>query len=232
MPDDRLQQGLDSYADHLRRTAGPPAAAEIRRRGDRRRRNRTTTAAFAAVLIAAAGLGAVLTRGDGTPVEPVLPAGTPPSPSAVASRTGGPTSDVSKLREIGITLEAGTVLDVSDDGVPGWLAVDPGGTVDFTGSVKDASTEMSLLPAPVRQADRVVIVPVATPGRCVTDTGGLPLVLQPCRDGAAEQTWEVVPAGDSGLFNLIGPHGELRTDGTGMVRSGGWSGVQTIPFDR
>ncbi|GAA1651440.1 hypothetical protein [Actinoplanes couchii] len=234
MSDDRIQQGLDSYADHLQRTAAPALSAEIRRRGDRRRRNRATGAAFAAVLIAAAGLGAVLSRGSSSP-EPILPAesvspSAPAGPTAMPSWTGGVTSNVDQIRQIGVDLDKGVLIDVADAGTGLGLAVGPGDVVDFTGSAGAATAEMSLIPAPVKAANRVIIVPVARLGWCVTDTGGVPLSLQPCREGAATQTWRVAAHGDSGAFNLIGPSGEIRGDETGMVATGGFTGLQTKPF--
>jgi hypothetical protein len=38
------------------------------------------------------------------------------------------------------------------------------------------------------------------------------------------QTWRIVPAGDSGQFNLQGPYGDLTVDGR--------TGLQTLRFDR
>ncbi|SDS51933.1 hypothetical protein SAMN04489716_0963 [Actinoplanes derwentensis] len=148
------------------------------------------------------------------------------------SWTGGVTSDVTKLRELGVDLETGVLLDVADDGIDLWLAASPDDVVDFTGTARDATTEMSLTPAPVRAADRVLIVPVARTGWCVTATSGVPLALQPCREGDAAQTWRVIPAGDSGQINLSGPNGELRIDETGLVATGGRTGLQTLPFNR
>ncbi|GIF40156.1 hypothetical protein [Actinoplanes xinjiangensis] len=239
MSDDRLQQGLDSYAELLQHTAGLAPAAEIRRRGDRRRRNRAAGAAFAAVLITAAGLGTAFTRGgeSGPPLPPAAsptPSASVPRPSAAPSRTRTVTSDVSRLRELGVDLDTGVLIDVADDAVDRWMAVGPGDVVDFTGAARDASTGMSLVPAPVTARDRVIIVPVARPGWCVTDTSGVPLALQPCRDGDPTQTWEVVPAGDSGQINLRGPDGDLRVGDDGLVPpdESGRSGLQTIPFDR
>lgn len=239
MSDDRIQQGLDSYAEHLQHTTALAPSAEIRRRGDRRRRNRATGAAFAAVLITAAGIGAVLTRGPG-PDHPDPPAATvtpspstsAPRPSVAPSRSSSVTSDVTRLRELGVDLDTGILLDVADDGIDLWMAVGAGDVVDFTGTARDDSTEMSLVPAPVTGRDRVVIIPVARPGWCVTDTSGVPLALQPCRDGDPTQTWEVIPAGDSGQINLHGADGEMRVDENGLVATGGRSGLQTLPFDR
>ncbi|MEU4159189.1 hypothetical protein [Actinoplanes sp. NPDC026670] len=245
MSDDRIQQGLDSYAEHLQHTAGLAPSAEIRRRGDRRRRNRTSAAAFAAVLLTAAGLGAVLSQGAGPGPNPPAATTTPSSPnpssvpspsrpSVAPSRTSTVSSDVSRLREIGVDLEKGVLIDVADDAGDLWLAVGPNDVVDFTGTTRDASTELSLIPAPVKADDRVIIVPVARPGWCVTDTSGVPLALQPCRDGDPTQTWEVIPAGDSGQINLHGPDGDMRVGDSGLVpaTASGRTGLQTLPFTR
>src|SRR5689334_18358512 len=165
MSDKFLEDGLDAYANQVQRTATMPAAAEIRRRGDRRRRNRATGAAFAAVLVAAVGVGATLQR---RPEEPVHPAQPPPSSSAAPTSTVK--SDLTGLRRIGVDLDRGVLIDVADDGVDRWMQVGAGDVVDFTGSAKDASTEMELTAAPVRGTNQVVIVPVARPGECVADT--------------------------------------------------------------
>ncbi|WP_433789109.1 hypothetical protein [Actinoplanes sp. CA-252034] len=252
MSDDRIQQGLDSYAEHLQHTAALAPSAEIRRRGDRRRRNRATGAAFAAVLVTAAGLGAVLTRGP-EPGPPFPPSVSPTRPSVQATRPSAPpsrlsvppssaassrapavTSNVTRLRQLGVDLEKSVLIDVADDGIDLWLAVGTDDVVDFTGTARDASTEMSLLPAPVTARDRVIIVPAARPGWCVTDTSGIPLALQPCRNGEPTQTWQVIPAGDSGQINLSGPDGELRVDENGLVPAteSGRTGLQTLLFDR
>ncbi|MEU7905775.1 hypothetical protein [Actinoplanes sp. NPDC049118] len=240
MSDDRIQQGLDAYADHLQRTAGLAPAGEVRRRAARRRRNRAAGAAFAAVLISAVGIGTALARDPGGPPTPAASgtpgpsASAPPSTSASAPpKRGTKSSNVSQLRELGVDLETGVLIDVADDGVDLWMQVGPGDVVDFTGAAKDASTEMSLVPAPVTARNRVVIAPPARPGSCVTDTPQAPLVLQPCRDGDPAQTWGVVPAGDSGQFQLQGQFGILTVD-QGLVDAdqSGRTGLQTIPFNR
>ncbi|MET8148753.1 hypothetical protein ACIBSW_17825 [Actinoplanes sp. NPDC049668] len=243
MSDDRIQQGLDAYADHLQRTAGLAPAGEVRRRAARRRRNRAAGAAFAAVLISAVGIGTALARDPGGPPTPAA-SGTPgpsasamPTPSASASsappRSGTRSSNVSQLRELGVDLGTGVLIDVADDGVDRWMQVGAGDVVDFTGAAKDSSTEMSLVPAPVTARNRVVIAPPARPGSCVADTPEAPLVLQPCRDGDPAQTWRVVPAGDSGQFNLEGQYGVLTVDEVLIdAAQSGRTGLQTIPFDR
>jgi hypothetical protein len=238
MSDDRIQQGLDAYAEHLQRGTGPAPAAEIRRRAGRRRRNQAVAATFAAVLIAGAGLGAVLNRPSGPaplPADPSPSVSVSPttSPSPGPSRTGSAESNVDQLQQIGVDLETGVLLDFSDDGLDHWMRVGPDEVVDFAGDTKDASTEMSLIPAPVTGRNRVLVVPVARPGFCVAATPEPPLVLQPCREGDRSQTWRIVPAGDSGLFNLEGRYGVVAVDEQGMIpyaQGGGWSGMQTIRF--
>ncbi|BCY07246.1 hypothetical protein [Actinoplanes sp. L3-i22] len=230
MSDRFLEDGLDAYATQVQRTATMPAAAEIRRRGDRRRRNRATGAAFAAVLVAAAGVGATLRRHPDATVHPAQP---PPSSSAItpSTATSKVTSDLTGLRRIGVDLDRGVLIDVADDGADLWMQIGAGDVVDFTGSVKDASTEMSLRAAPVTGTNRVVIVPVARPGECVADTPQVALTLKPCDDGDAAQIWAVVPAGDSGQFELRGEYGILNVDQklVGSDQSGR-TGLQTLPF--
>lgn len=259
----RIQQGLDAYAEHLQRTARLAPAGEIRHRAARRRRNRATGAAFAAVLITAVGVGAVLIRDPDRPLSPAGPVTAGPSdpgPSSPASSAPGPSStdpsapappsrtvtpsvtasggsavrsNVSQLRQLGIDLETGVLIDVADDGVDRWMQVGADDVVDFTGAAKDDSTEMSLRPAPVTARNRVTIVPPARPGWCVADTPQEPLALRPCRDGDPAQIWRVVPAGDSGQFELEGEYGILKVDERLVAADqSGRTGLQTIRFAR
>ncbi|WP_250036446.1 hypothetical protein [Paractinoplanes maris] len=62
-----------------------------------------------------------------------------------------------------------------------------------------------------------------------SDTAGAPLRLETCRTGRAAQIWQVVPAGDSGQFELRGAFGILHVDGR-LVTSGGRTGLQTLDF--
>ncbi|OZV81487.1 hypothetical protein CA850_09875 [Micromonospora echinospora] len=240
MSDDRIQYGLDAYADHLQRFADLAPAAEIRRRAAQRRRNQAAGAAFAAVLIAVVGLGAILKRAPEPAPNPAAPSVSPspsPSPSPSSSRTSTSTStvksDVTQLRQLGIDLEADVLIDIADDGVDHWVQIGANDTVDFTGTAKDASTRMVLLPAPVTARNRVVITPSARPGFCVAATPQPPLALQTCQDGDETQTWQVLPAGDSGQFNLAGPYGVITVD-EALVPPGqsGRTGLQTIRFDK
>lgn len=172
--------------------------------------------------------------GPSSPAPTVTPSG-PPSGTldGTTPRGSAVTSNVSQLRQLGIDLGTGVLIDVADDGADHWLQVGPDDVVDFTGTAKDESTRMSLRPAPVAARNRVTIVPLARPGFCVADTPQESLVLQPCRDGDPVQTWRVVPAGDSGQFQLEGEHGILTVDDK-LVAAGqtGWTGLQTIPFNR
>ena len=86
------------------------------------------------------------------------------------------------------------------------------------------------MPAPVTAENRVVIAPPARPGFCVAATPQPPLALQPCRDGDNAQTWRIVPAGDSGQFELEGAYGTLRVDDKLIDSGSGWVGMQTINF--
>lgn len=259
----RIQRGLDAYAEHVQRTASLAPAGEIRRRAARRRRNRATAAAFAAVLVTAVGVGTLLINNPDRGVNPTgpvtsgpaspgpsasasptsaasSPTAVPPTsgrptvgPSATPSRARTVTSNVSQLRQLGVDLETGVLIDVADDGVDRWLQVGADDVVDFTGAAKDDSTEMSLRPAPVTARNRVTIGVVARPGWCVADTPQESLVLRTCRDGDRAQTWRVVPAGDSGQFQLEGEYGILTVDDRLVAADqGGRTGLQTIRFDR
>ncbi|MFE0591685.1 hypothetical protein [Micromonospora echinospora] len=230
MSDDRIQHGLDAYADQLQRSADLAPAAEIRRRAARRRRNQTAGAAFAAVLIAVVSLGVTLKRAPAPAPTPAAPSA---SPSPSPSRTSTVKSNVTQLQQFGIDLEADVLIDVADDGVDHWMQIGANDTADFTGTAKDDSTRMLLLPAPVTARNRVVIAPSARPGFCVAATPQPPLALRTCQDGDEAQTWQVLPAGDSGQFNLAGPYGVMTVD-EALVPPGqsGRTGLQTIRFDR
>jgi hypothetical protein len=236
LSDDSLDAGFDAYATHVQRTASLPDAAEIRRRGDRRRRNRAAGAAFTAVLIAAVGVGVTLDRRPDRTVHPAQPppSAAPSSPSPATPRSRPPSkvkSNLTQLRQIGVDLDRGVLIDVADDGVDHWMQVGPGDVVDFTGSVKDDSTEMSLQAAPATGVNQVVIVPAARPGDCVADTPQVALVLLPCKNSDTTQIWTIVPAGDSGQFELQGKYGILRVDQklVGPDQTA-WTGLQTIKF--
>lgn len=144
-------------------------------------------------------------------------------------------SDLSQLKSFGIDLNEGVLIDVADDGVKRYLQVGKNG-VDFTGTTKTDSTMMALKAAPVREPNRVLIKPPfwneeIGAGYCVADTSGAALKLEVCKNGRAAQVWTVVPAGDSGQFELHGMYGIIRVE-NGKITTGGTgrTGLQTIPF--
>jgi hypothetical protein len=95
---------------------------------------------------------------------------------------------------------------------------------------------MALKAAPGGQRNQVRIQPPfwnedLGSGSCVADTSGAALKLETCRTGQAAQVWTVVPAGDSGQFELRGAYGILRVDNGRLITgSRGRSGLQTIDF--
>ncbi len=251
MSEERIERGLHAYADHVQLTTTMVSAGDIRHRAARRRRRRATGAAFTAVLIAVIGVGYSLGRQPPmTPSVPpspsvttLLPTRTPnTSPPASNPPTSNPpttntvTSDVSELRRLGIGIGRSVLIDVADDGLDRWLQIGAGGVVDFTGTTKDDSTMMSLQPAPVREKNRVVIKPPSYnkdpgPGSCIADTPETALTLTSCKPGDASQTWQIVPSGDSGQFELVGRYGPIRVDNGRILTTGaGFAGLQTIPF--
>lgn len=184
-----------------------------------------------------------------TPAEPepeATSAAAPKTPttSAAAPKPGrssgnggakNPVSDLSQLRQLGIDLDKGVLIDVADDGEDRYLQITANG-VDFTGTTKTDSTMMALKAAPVRERNRVLIKPPfwneeVGAGYCVADTSGAPLKLEVCEDGRAAQVWTIVPAGDSGQFELHGMYGVVRV-ANGKITTGGTGriGLQTIPF--
>ncbi|MEV4705997.1 hypothetical protein [Actinoplanes sp. NPDC049316] len=227
MSDDRIEEGLQAYADHVQRTAVVASARDIRERAARRRTRRAAAAAFVAVLLAGFGVGLTLGRGGGeTPAVPPVSVSPRVLPSSTVS------SDVTQLEEIGIDLNVAVLIDVPDDGVDRFLEVGRDGVVDFTGTAKADSTKMALRPAPTAGRNEVWIAPPVW-NECVTATSRATLRLEPCRLGDESQTWRVVPAGDSGQFELEGRYGILRVD-NGLLTAGetGRTGLQTIPFER
>ena len=279
MSDDRISDGLNAYADNVRRTTRPADGADVRRRSRQRKQRKAYAAAFSVVLLGSVGLGFGLGRAGGdNPARPLpassasvpvlpLPTGSAAAPSAqpttasstplppstsptrpADSSTGKPKptgkavlSDVSQLKELGIDIGPGVLIDVPDDGVDRYLQIGKNG-VDFTGTTKTDSTMMSLKPARVASnseatRNRVVIQPpfwnedATGPGYCVADTSGAPLKLELCDSGAVAQVWTVVPAGDSGQFELKGRYGIVRVnDGRITTGATGRNGLATIKF--
>ncbi len=175
------------------------------------------------------------------PVVATQSAGTAGGTTVAAAAAKSVISDVSQLKTLGITLNAGMLIDVADDGLDRYLAVGKGGAVDFTGtrSSADDNKMMSLKPARVASKslrNRVVIAPPfynedLGAGSCIADTAPGKLRLATCKAAAANQTWTVVPAGDSGQFELHGMHTPIRVNnGKITTDSQGFVGLQTITF--
>ncbi|MEU0157061.1 hypothetical protein [Micromonospora fulviviridis] len=163
---------------------------------------------------------------------------TPAKPTATKA-TKAPNkaaSDVSQLRKLGITLDAGVLIDVADDGLDRYLAVGKNGSVDFTGTERTDATMMSLKAAPVAERNRVLLKSPfwneeVGDGYCVADTSGAVLRLEECVTGRTAQIWEIIPAGDSGQFELRGAYGILRVnDGKLTTGESGRTGLQTIKY--
>jgi hypothetical protein len=167
--------------------------------------------------------------GDAEPAKPTTPVKT------VAS-------DVSQLKALGVDVNASILIDVADDGVDRYLEVGEGGVVDFTATSGSPDSMMALNPARVAKRteetrNRVVIAPPfynedLGAGSCVADTANGKLRLATCKAGAASQIWTVVPAGDSGQFELHGVHTTVRVDDDSRITTGpeGRVGLQTIKY--
>jgi hypothetical protein len=151
------------------------------------------------------------------------------------------TSDVSELERLGIDLNVEVLIDVADDGLDRYMEVGRNGVVDFTGTGRTDNTMMTLKPAQVSKRndatkDRVVIAPPfynedLGRGYCVADTAPGVLKLATCAPGSAAQTWQVVPGGDSGQFELHGAKTVIRVDNGRITTNGkGYVGLQTIKF--
>jgi hypothetical protein len=171
------------------------------------------------------------------------PAGSLSTASVSATKKKWVTSDVSQLEDLGIQINESVLIDVADDGLNRYLSVGQGGVVDFTGTPTsdDANKMMFLKPAKVVKKakpakNRVVIAPPfynedLGPGSCVADTKKHILRLATCKKGAKTQTWHVIPAGDSGQFELHGAYTKIRVN-NGRITTGdkGYVGLQTIDF--
>jgi hypothetical protein len=178
-----------------------------------------------------------------TPAAPATSATTGRGATATPTTTKGPSgggaavkSDLSQLKAVGIDVEVPVILDVADDGVDRFLQIGKNGVVDFTGTTRTDSTMMSLKPAAVRAKNRVTIKPPfwnegPGAGSCVADTSGAALKLETCKPGKAAQIWQLVPAGDSGQFELRGAYGILHVEGGKLVTGDtGRTGLQTLDF--
>ena len=68
-------------------------------------------------------------------------------------------------------------------------------------------------------------------GYCVADTKGAPLKLETCDTKRKQQIFTMVPAGDSGQFELHGMYGVIRVHNGKITTSGtGRTGLQTILY--
>jgi hypothetical protein len=169
------------------------------------------------------------------PAATTPPATTTTAKGAKPAATKAPVSDLSRLTRLGIDVQKSVLIDVADDGADRWLDVSASG-VDFTGTARTDGTMMFLAPAPVAARNSVLIKPPfynedLGPGYCVADTRGAPLKLENCRAGRRQQIFTIVPAGDSGQFELHGMYGVIRVD-NGKITTGGQgrTGLQTILY--
>jgi hypothetical protein len=175
-------------------------------------------------------------------MAPVAAAPTTTAPTATASKaaaapkaTKAPVSDLSQLKRLGIDVQKSVLIDVADDGVDRWLNIEKSG-VDFTGTGRTDNTMMFLAPAPVAAKNKVLIKPPfynedLGAGYCVADTKGAPLKLETCDPKRQQQIFTMVPAGDSGQFELHGMYGVIRVDNGKITTSGtGRTGLQTILY--
>jgi hypothetical protein len=164
------------------------------------------------------------------------------TPSAATTRAAV-LSDVSELVRGGVDINKDVLVKVPDDGDRTYLNVGHNGAVDFKGTGRSETTEWVLTPAKVAKRtsatkNRVVIMPSlwdddAGPGSCLTDAPHAALAVKECRPGDASQTWHVVFAGDSGVFELHGRYTLVR-ELDGKIISGstgpGYTGLETLPF--
>jgi hypothetical protein len=138
------------------------------------------------------------------------------------------TSDLSGLRITDIRAGKSILLDVADDDEDRYLQVGDNGQVGFTGTSRTDTTMMSLHAAPVAADNRVVIKPPfwnedLGDGYCVASAPKSALKLEVCKPGKASQIWRVQLAGDSGLFELHGTNGIMKS-------AGGRTALQVLPY--
>ncbi|AGZ39404.1 hypothetical protein [Actinoplanes friuliensis] len=201
----------------------------------------------ARLTMAAATITALTACGTATSSAPTFssPPSLPPSPSSspsTAPTTSDPDlvdADLSQLKNYSIDLAVPVVITTSADaGTEYHLDAHPDGRIDFTGTAVTETTRMTVKPAKVRkrtEKTRNTVMIVATPKvagsapeSCVTDKSEGVLRMDPCRPGDATQSWRLVPAGDSGLFELNGKNTAVRVDEGKLVKEGGYSALQTI----
>ncbi|HET6481734.1 MAG TPA: hypothetical protein VFG35_17100 [Actinoplanes sp.] len=204
--------------------------------------------------MAAACIAALTACGNSTPTaepsrlaepsglaEPSRSAAPSRSPSAVPSASSPKLVDanVSELKNFAIDLGVPVVIVLTlDSGGEYHLRSHPDGSADFTGTAVTESTRMRIDPAKVRKRtaankNHVAIaaspkVAAAGPASCLTDKREAVLRMEPCRPGDATQSWQLTPAGDSGLFELTGPHTAIRSERGPVIKEGGWTAFQTI----
>ena len=179
-------------------------------------------------------------RGEFSAPSP-SPSATPSQKPSAAPATSGPKlvdANVADLKglsvDIGVPVVITTTLDAGDER---YLGARPDGSVDFSGTAVTENTRMTLRPAKVRKRTEenrnnvtIVATPVAEgsgPESCVTDESERVLRMKPCRAGDAEQAWRLIPAGDSGLFEMRGAHTEIEVDEGELVEEDGWTALQT-----
>ena len=142
------------------------------------------------------------------------------------------------LKGLSVDIGVPVVITTLDSGQERYLGARPDGSVHFNGSAVTENTRMTLRPAKVRKRTEenrnhvmIVATPVAEgsgPESCVTDERERVLRMKPCRPGDAEQAWRLVPAGDSGLFEMRGAHTAIQFDDAGeLVEEDGWTALQT-----
>ncbi|GAA2509476.1 serine/threonine protein kinase [Winogradskya humida] len=170
---------------------------------------------------------------------PDVPASTAPTttaPTSAAPATSGPklvNSDLSGLEGLAIDFGVPVVIVTSGDaGAEYHLDGHPDGTVDFSGTAVTETTRMTITAAKVRKRtddnqNHVVIASATGTKLCVTDKTNLVLRMEPCRAGDTTQSWKMSPAGDSGLFELTGPHTAVKVD-QGKITDDGYAALSTI----
>ncbi|MDR7278892.1 hypothetical protein [Catenuloplanes atrovinosus] len=158
--------------------------------------------------------------------------------SAAAAEPQAPVlSDVSQLEDAGIVIGEPVVIDVADDDRNSFLEIRLRGALEFTGTERNENTMMTLRPAETEEANSVVIGPPLwseNPGEdyCAADSPFRLVKLEVCVPGRAEHSWRVVPAGDTGLFELHGRWKVITVDDQGLITTGaeGRTGLRTVPF--
>ncbi|GGL11452.1 hypothetical protein [Mangrovihabitans endophyticus] len=123
MPDDRLDDELRAYADHVQNVGRLPMAAEIRQTARRRTQRRSAAAAFGVVIVGALGVGLGLGRSTPTPITPPpghsasTPAPSVPS-NAVPSSPAPPSSSSDPSAAAGPPSPPATTTATSPAGPP------------------------------------------------------------------------------------------------------------------